>query len=137
MGSTCLLELVPWQRRQFSYWFTAGLSTLVPSLALMPIVFFCDTRISGAEGNASTGWEPCPLWQSTQVAWRLLLSSVSSAASCGLVEVGNGCPTRGDWYSTKTLVKGAMSTLVGPLWQEMQACSSWPRSRRAPEPALC
>ncbi len=104
MGSTCLPELVPWQRRQFSYWFTAGVSTVTPSVALMPATSFCETRISGGGGKTPTAWDPWPLWQSTQVAWRLLLSRALSAASCGLVELGNGCPIFGEAYSAKTFV---------------------------------
>ena len=60
---------------------TADASTLVPSVALMPLTFFCDTRITGAAGEPSTGCALCPLWQSTHVAWRLLFSSASSVAS--------------------------------------------------------
>src|SRR3954447_21124780 len=113
---TCLPEPVPWQRRQLSYWLIAVGNTLVPSLALMPVTFFCETRMIGAAGEPSTGWALCPLWQSTQVAWRLFFRSASSVASCGLLEVGNGCPTLPPSYSPSTFWVVGMSTVVGALW---------------------
>src|SRR5690242_19633206 len=80
--------LLPWQRRQFSYWFTAGLMMLTPSAAT-PETPLCETRIVGGcrFANDATAYAECPLWQSTQVAWRLLLRTTfcatrSSGASC-------------------------------------------------------
>src|ERR1022692_4963672 len=93
-------------------------------------------RTRGGGGNTPTGLDECPLWQSTQVAWRLLFSSTLSAASCGLVVAGNGCPILGAAYSAKTL-GGAGDINVPPLWQAMQSCSFCPRSRRAGPWALC
>src|SRR5215469_3695080 len=64
--------LLPWHRKQFSYWFTAGETTLCPSIALIPLIPFCDGRISGGVGKLRpTCLLPCGLWQSTQVACRL------------------------------------------------------------------
>ena len=92
----------------------------------------CEIRISGAGGNTPTGSDPCALWQSTQVAWRLLFSRALSVASCGFVEAGKGCPTFGVAYSANTFAYGAIGeTFAPPLWQEMQSCSFWPRSNRA------
>src|SRR6266568_6805947 len=108
----------------------AGSSALVPSLALMPAMFFCEMRISGGGGNMPTAWEPCPLWQSTHVACRLLLSNVSSAASCGLVEFGNGWPIFGVAYAENTFGAGG-EMFEPPLWQAMQSCSFGPRSNLA------
>src|ERR1019366_3234744 len=93
-------------------------------------------RMSGGGGNMPTACEPCPMWQSTQVAWRLLLSRVFSAASCGLVDVGNGWPTLGVAYSENTFGAGG-ETFDPPLWQAMQSCSFEPRSSRAVPLLLC
>ncbi len=49
----CFPLLVPWQRKQFSYWLTAGFNTVIPSVALMPITPFCETRITGGKGDAN------------------------------------------------------------------------------------
>src|SRR5579863_3016575 len=103
----------------------------------MPATFFCETRMSGAGGKTATGWEPCGLWQSTQVACRLLLSSVFSAASCGLAALGKGWPILGAAYSENTLANCTIGEMLEPLWQAMQSCSFWPRSRRAGPVALC
>src|SRR6476469_6250700 len=101
----------------------AGASTLVPSLALMPATFFWEMRSSGGAGNNPTGSDPWALWQSTQVAWRLLLRSVFSVASGVWVETGNGCPTLGVADSANTLALGVMGEMFAPLWQAIQSCS--------------
>ena len=44
----------------------------------------CDGRIAGGARKLQPGFEACALWQSTQVAWRLLLSS---ARLGGVVEI--------------------------------------------------
>src|ERR1039458_6165574 len=93
-------------------------------------------RINGGGGNTPTWLDECALWQSTQVACRSLFSSVFSAASCGFVVMGNGCPTLGAAYSAKTL-GGAGEIFVPPLWQAMQSCSFCPRTNRAGPWALC
>src|SRR5579862_3781417 len=104
----------------------------------MPAMFFWERRISGGTGNVRTCSEACALWQSTQVAWRLLLSNTPSAASWALVEEGIGWPTLGDAYSGAMLaLRFIPETLVEPLWQTRQSCSSAPRSNRAGPAALC
>ena len=116
----------------------AGVSTLVPSLALMPATSFCEMRISGGGGKTPTGSDPCALWQSTQVAWRLLLSNMLSAASCGLVEAGKWMPDLGRGVLCKHIGVGRHRRDVRPpLWQAMQSCSFCPRSSRAGPLALC
>src|SRR5258708_7191265 len=99
MGCTCLPELVPWQRRQFSYWLMAGVSTLVPSLGLMPIAFFCEARIRGADGKICTGCDPCGPRESTQVAWRAGLRRPASGwggmGTGGRFGQGVGLPAQG------------------------------------------
>src|ERR1035437_9227032 len=90
--SVCLPVLVPWQRRQLSYWFWAGEIVLIPSPATIPFTAFWELRICGGAPNAlPTCCAPCGLWQSTQVECRLLFSSVGSAASCVLLPAGKGC----------------------------------------------
>src|SRR5215468_9755445 len=88
---TCLPELVPWQRRQVSYWFTAGFTGVVPSVSLTPSVLFCDGRGAGGSVNPAVCSDACGLWQSTQVACRLLFNSADSARSCKLFAEGAGC----------------------------------------------
>src|ERR1017187_1746692 len=99
-ASDCLPLLVPWQRKQFSYWFTAGFTTVVPSVALMPTTPDWDPRISGgaAEVNEATANDACESWQSTQVACRLLFNNGGSAASWVLVPDGNGCAILANQY---------------------------------------
>ena len=41
--------------------------------------------------NAVVGWAAWGLWQSTQVAWRLLFRSPASPRSCELFATGGGC----------------------------------------------
>ena len=43
--------LVPWQRRQFSYWLTAGLTTVLPSVALMPFTMALRRADAGRSGK--------------------------------------------------------------------------------------
>src|SRR5262249_31831810 len=127
--STTLPALLPWQRRQFSYWLTAGVRTVSPSPALIPTTEACEERSAGGEANVVTGVELCGLWQSTQVAWRLLLRTALSARSWTFVPVAKG------WlpaFANSAKTFGATGeTLEPPLWQARQACSSFPRSRRA------
>src|SRR5450631_1890607 len=92
MRSRCLPGPLPWQRRQFSYWLTDGVSTVMPSNALIPCTPDCDARKVGGGPNTVTWLEACALWQSVQVAWRLLNSTAGSAASCPLFPEGSGCP---------------------------------------------
>src|SRR5579859_7292161 len=82
-AGVCFPVLVPWQRKQFSYWFTAGVRTVTPSVALIPIAPDCDGRNVGGsvEEKELTCIEACGLWQSTQVPWRLLFSNGASPAS--------------------------------------------------------
>src|SRR5271157_4582275 len=93
-ASDCFPLLVPWQRKQVSYWLTAGFTVVLPSLALIPTAPFCDPRKTGGNGelNEVTAKDVWPLWQSTQVECRLLFSSGASAASCVLLPAGKGCP---------------------------------------------
>ena len=70
---------VPWQRRQFSYWFCAGTTGVIPSLAEIPFTPVWDGRMSGGGVNVVTCCAPCGLWQSAQVAWRLLFRRIASA----------------------------------------------------------
>src|SRR5579875_478983 len=107
--------------------------TVMPS-APTPTVPACDTRTRGGTLNEVTSCALCGLWQSTQVAWRLLLSTAASLASCWLLPLGKG------WlillYSAKTL--GAAGERFDPmLWQDVQADSFCPRSRRTAPGALC
>ena len=46
----CFPALVPWQRRQISYWLIAGLTTVMPSATLTPLAPFCEGR-SAVEAN--------------------------------------------------------------------------------------
>src|SRR5271165_6891727 len=80
IACVCLPVLVPWQRRQVSYWFTAGLNTVTPSVALIPNAPSWEGRIAGGctELKEVTAWEACGLWQSTQVACRLLFNTAGS-----------------------------------------------------------
>ena len=59
----------------------------------MPTTPDCEMRIAGG-GSESRDLrsDACALWQSTQVAWRLLFSTAGSAASCGLLPAGSGWP---------------------------------------------
>jgi hypothetical protein len=48
---TCFPTLVPWHRKQLSYWLTAGLTTVTPSMALTPVTFVCGGRTVGGKDN--------------------------------------------------------------------------------------
>src|ERR1035437_2705654 len=118
-GFTTFPLLFPWQRRQFSYWFTAGFTMVVPS-ALTPAIPDCDTRIDGGSRfvNEATWNAEWALWQSTQVACRLLLRTTfcpirSSAASWLFVPCGKGWPTFPALvYSANTF--GAAGEILAP-----------------------
>ena len=58
--------LVPWQRKQFSYWLTAGLTTVFPSVALIPITCSAKNGRWARQGRTRPGWSECGLWQSTR-----------------------------------------------------------------------
>src|SRR5271167_46451 len=107
---------------------------VMPSDALIPATPFCETRTAGGGGKVVTCCDPCPLWQSAQVACRLLLSSTSSVASWVLFPAGKGCPTLEN--SAKTLGMAGVR-FVPPLWQPTQSCSFGPCSNRAGPSALC
>src|SRR5882762_2696302 len=132
--SAAFPALAPWQRRQFSYWFTAGVRTVCPSDALIPTTEVCEGRIAGGAANDVTGSDPCGLWQSTQVACRLLLRTASSFRSWILVPDANGCPI---FENSKKTFGATGEKLKPPVWKARQACSSVPRSSRAGPVALC
>src|SRR5208282_2855587 len=89
--------------------------TLNMSVALTPITPFWEARVIGGTGNDATWPDACPLWQSAHVAWRVLFTTLLSAASCTLVPDINGCPTFGFAYSAKTF-KAAGAMFVPPPW---------------------
>src|SRR6266568_331104 len=91
----------------------------MPSDELTPETFVCDALISGASPNEVTCLEACGLWQSTHVAWRLLLSTTDSAASCELLVVpaGNGWPI----FANSDDTSGAAGERFDPpLWHVVQ-----------------
>src|SRR2546422_593915 len=131
---TVLPALVPWQRKQLSNWLTAGLTAVMPSTALIPAVPFCDARIAGGLLNAVVCWDACGLWQSTQVACRLLLSSADSARSCRLLVEGTGCAPV---FANSPYTFKVAGWVFEPAWHAMQSCSFTLRNRRAGPEALC
>ena len=144
-ANACLPLLVPWHRKQFSYWLTAGFTIVVPSVALIPSVPPCDPRMTGGRGvvNAVTAKLVWALWQSTHVACRLLFSKRGSAASWVLLPEGKGCPI----FANSAYTLGMAGEMFDPpLWQVMQFCvaasmlgtaGTGPRSNRAPAIELC
>src|ERR1700732_2612703 len=90
---------------------------VMPSRALTPIAPACGGRIPGAAENCNSGFDRCALWQSTQLACRLLFSSGTSAASWKLFPEGTGWLT----FATSALMLGnAGDKKVPPPWQVMQ-----------------
>src|SRR5215472_1695440 len=131
--------LVPWQRRQFSYWLTAGARTVRPSPPLIPATRFCERRIAGGCANEATCLVAWALWQSMHVACRFWLSRAGSVASWVLLPVGKGCAVPGRVAALATSAKtfNAGGETLAPLWQVAQSCSFRPRRRRARPLALC
>ena len=116
----------------------AGVSTLVPSLALMPTTSFCERRISGGGGNTPDRFGPV---RTVAVNAGGVAIVVEQRALGGVVRIGRGgerMPDLGRGVLGKDVGVGAMGeTLEPPLWQAMQSCSFWPRSRRDVPAALC
>src|SRR5215472_6435395 len=91
----------------------------MPSNALTPVANCCGGRIAGAALNVVSGLPAWALWQSTQVACRLLLSTGASAASCTFVPEGRGWLT----FTTSAMMFGAAGDkYVPPAWQVKQFC---------------
>src|ERR1700722_8260768 len=90
---------------------------VMPSRALTPIAPACGGRIPGAAENCNSGFDPCALWQSTQLACRLLFSSGTSAASWKVLPEGKG------WlpFATSAMMFEIDGhKYVPPPWQIMQ-----------------
>src|SRR5579872_2679547 len=132
----CLPVLVPWQRRQFSYWLLAGLTVVLPSVALIPITCAWERRTAGAAGKAATRLLVCGLWQSTQVTWRFWFKRAASFERCALLPGEKTCPYLGATVSARMLAVGG-DVFELPLWQIRQAWSSGARSREFTPGALC